>query len=152
MWRGVVWCCVVWCGVVWCGVVFSAFKRKRLFDHASKGEDLPKDSAWKEWKELPDEERKRYKREAEEQRRAADAAALEEARNDEAKSAASVVLQKLKEQASRKPTVAETRERIKQGAAVPSVQKRKGKKVEPEAMPAPPYHTIPHHAPPQTKH
>jgi len=139
---------------------FTEYKRQRLFENASRGEELPRDAAWNEWKVLPDDTRKRYKREAEEHRRALDAAALEQARDEEARSAASALLQKqreqesssssaaakpksaassflqkLSEQESRKPTAAETRERIKQGSAKPTTEKRKGKKVEPEAMP-----------------
>jgi len=139
---------------------FAEYKRQRLFENAARGEELPKNAAWSEWKTFSDDKRKRYKHEGEEHRRALDAAALEQARHEEAKSAtsallqklneqesssssvaakpksaASSMLQKLREQESRKPTAADTRERIKQGSAKPTTEKRKGKKAEPEAMP-----------------
>lgn len=117
--------------------VFDAFKRKRLFEKAKQGQELPKNMAWKEWSALPEEDRNSFKCELQELQRADDATALAEACSAERKSAAAVVLQKLREQASRKPTAAEIREKLTQSAPGPSSQKRKRKDAVKENVPIP---------------
>lgn len=123
-----------------CGLnseAFSTFKRQRLFELASQGKDLPKNAALKEWKELPEEERERIKREVRERRKAEDAAALEEARGAETESAAGSLLQKWREQASRAATPAETRARLVGSANTSVSAKRKRKGEEKAEVPRP---------------
>lgn len=116
---------------------FSTFKRQRLFDLASQGKDIPLHVILKEWKELPEEERERMKRQVQERRKADDAAALEEARSVEAESAAGSLLQKWREQASRAATPSEIRDRLAGSANSSKTAKRKRKGEEKAEIPQP---------------
>lgn len=124
-----------------CGLnseAFSTFFRQFLFENASQGKGPPTNSAvLKEWKELPEEERERIKREVRERRKAEDAAALEEARSAETEGAAGSLLQKWREQASRTATPAEIRARLAGGTNTSVSAKRKRKSEEKAEVPRP---------------
>lgn len=115
---------------------YTAFKRQRRMETAAQGEIAKSESLSKEWSEMPAEEKVRLECKRKEDQRAEDAAALEEACDAERRSAAHAMLAKLREQESRKPTVAEIREKVKQATST-GTKKQKRKIEQREAVPAP---------------
>lgn len=121
---------------------FQDFLRLLRLEKAAQGESLSKLEAMKQWKELPDQDRQNFKREALERRRREDAAALEEARRQErealervptanqssSESTSAAMLRKLREQeASRKPVAC---------SAKPAASSAKARSLSPAASAA----------------